>query len=793
MIGYMHYLFQNNAHTPTPADELKTSIEDLKIAKRSFDGSETFSLKQIFGQGPVWGTLNSGHYFSHKLSTPHSIETSLMWFDNKLNSEGLLNVRHLCNQNDALKFYAWTRHDFHSFGEQTIVDNDHLLQTSFLINPNNRLEWRARIELKTLHNTSVSKPLSVIYYVTISHPDDELKFESSSEGTNSSGSNLFKIRGRTNDLGEFSLEINFDTDPSKLLFCSHLVDKIDKNRFPVATYIQSRLIDRKLNRTRLFILPGHARNSQRDRPNLVAIQMIYAAPASLTINLRQIPDGSHRQSYDDYNSALALKVDKFDEKFESVFPIEKAVHNSNTSVDLAERLAKIALSNMIGSVGYFYGLSYIGLDIQSEVNKIEPYGPIQLLTGVPSRSFFPRGFLWDEAFHNLLISRWDPDLSNKIIQSWFDLMNVNGWIPREVILGIESMRRVPHEFIIQRISNANPPAMFIVIERMLDSGTLHDYVFDSLYPRLKAWYSWFNSTQYGQIPTTFRWRGRDEFSVSMLNPKTLTSGLDDYPRSSHPSSDEYHIDLRCWMALAARTLSKLASLRGDKEFGSQIRQEAERLLDNKLLDTLHWSNESQMYCDYGHNTEKAEMILVTKTRPSKYNNQPEYYQVLERHSTGHPRFSCVPEFGYVSLFPMMFNILEPTSEKIGIIISRLRDEDQLWSPYGIRSLSKSSKYYRKDNTQHDRPYWRGAIWLNINYLILSSLKSYSKLEGPFKEKCAELFIELKRNLVNNVLKEFSRTNYIWEHYDDLSGQGKGSHPFTGWSSLILLIMSSNLD
>ena len=45
-------------------------------------------------------------------------------------------------------------------------------------------------------------------------------------------------------------------------------------------------------------------------------------------------------------------------------------------------------------------------------------------------------------FHQLLIGKWNSQLSMEIIQHWLNLMNHEGWIPREQILGPEARSKV---------------------------------------------------------------------------------------------------------------------------------------------------------------------------------------------------------------------------------------------------------------------------------------------------------------------------------------------------------------
>lgn len=48
----------------------------------------------------------------------------------------------------------------------------------------------------------------------------------------------------------------------------------------------------------------------------------------------------------------------------------------------------------------------------------------------------------DEGFHLLHIGAWDNALSLEILKDWIDLVDEDGWVGREQILGEEARSRV---------------------------------------------------------------------------------------------------------------------------------------------------------------------------------------------------------------------------------------------------------------------------------------------------------------------------------------------------------------
>jgi mannosyl-oligosaccharide glucosidase len=108
---------------------------------------------------------------------------------------------------------------------------------------------------------------------------------------------------------------------------------------------------------------------------------------------------------------------------------------------------------------------------------------------------------------------------------------------------------------------------------------------------------------------------------------------------------------------------------------------------------LHWSEEEQVYCDatiddFGF---LLDVLIIEDDK-------------------------LVCHKGYISIFPLLLGLVPADSPHLSALLDMMADPDHLWSPHGLRSLSRSDEFYSTGEN-----YWRGPIWVNMNYLALSSL------------------------------------------------------------------------
>lgn len=758
--------------TPFPAPKLM----DLPM----FQGEHKESL--------YWGTYRPNVYLGIRARTPRSLIAGLMWTGVK---DGMYVMRHVCQNSDELISYGWTQHNGRDFGHQVLIDHDMTLETSFLKSKGHGSgyggDWAVQIDVKgTKGKEEMQRNAQLFFYLA---DEDGSALGLGTEILDINKNSLLASGSRL-DIGDWQLHLksmnNLEAHYSGFR-TTHIHNLSDFVLGNLAVQAQ------KFGRLQLS-------DSSDDSPNVLVFQIAARIPFKVDLAFVSGTGGKNSRVEErvanltgtSLTSQLEKKHREFDTKFDKCFGLADKLNSDSVNV------GKTAISNMLGGIGYFYGQSKISVPRKSNLDirdKFILYWPAELYTAVPSRPFFPRGFLWDEGFHQLLIWRWDIHICFDIIGHWLDLMNIDGWIPREQILGAEALSKVPDEFVIQHPSNGNPPTLFLVLHDLINGLKKNKFTaiesdeissfFKLAFVRLEAWFQWFNTTQSGKEIGTYFWHGRDNTTTRELNPKTLSSGLDDYPRASHPSEDERHLDLRCWMLLAADCMNSILELfekeqKLKKDYSSTVKL----LSDFEVLNQMHYDDTYGAYFDFGNHTEKVRLRWKDVITGNNYATRELVREVLDK-----PKPSLVPHVGYVSLFPLIWRIIPPESRILEKQFDLISNRSILWTDYGLRSLAKTSSIYMKRNTEHDPPYWRGPIWMNMNYMILSALFHYSEVDGPFRDRARSIYEELRENLMRNVIHNYYQTGYLWEQYDQKTGKGKGTRLFTGWTALILLIMA----
>lgn len=749
----------------------------------------------------LWGPYRPNLYFGVRPRIPKSLLTGLMWVNGEDYAAAQNSFRHTCEQHAGMAGYGWEEYDPRKGGRQVIHDagNKIDLTIDFVKIPGAVPggSWAARVKGTLREDAPENTVTSVLFYAGLEGLG-EIGFANSPQPHGIEGK--VTLYGNTHDLGNFEIDIedgpdnqpphrvhaSWDDKPLDVTLGQSFAippDSIWRGKEVAFTGFKQ-TIDKLVQQYGQEDMPppwqGLTLQNDIKPGNMHLVQKIFLGDFQFDILFKSRP--GVELSSDAVDKAIASTSESFKNQFPKIFQPKKPFDGQDYQL-----CSESMLSNLAGGIGYFYGDSLVDRSYAPEYeeedegfwepaaeararNQPTPDSPAKLFTSVPSRPFFPRGFLWDEGFHLIPLVEWDADLALQIVESWFDLMDENGWIAREQILGPEARSKVPAEFQVQYPHYANPTTLFLAIEMLIQKAQSPAFStgdkesiksrLHALYPLLQKHYAWYRSTQAGDIKTYdrdafstkegYRWRGRTPRHI-------LPSGLDDYPRAQPPHPGELHLDLLSWIGLMSRSLVHLSTFLGQTEDKQLYTKHLTAITRN--LDDLHWSDSNNVYCDATVDDYDEHALVCHK--------------------------------GYISLFPFMLDLLPHNHKNTPSILALIADPEHLWSPYGIRSLSKLDPFYGTDEN-----YWRSPIWININYLILKSLhtlatdtSSATAATRETRAQARELYNALRVNLVENVVRQWRDTGFAWEQYNPETGLGQRTQHFTGWTSLVVVMMS----
>ncbi|KAK8101180.1 hypothetical protein PG999_011554 [Apiospora kogelbergensis] len=743
------------------------------------------------------GPYRPNLYFGLRPRIPKSLMAGLMWAKVDNFQDVQHNFRWTCEQNEGMAGYGWDEYDTRKGGVQTIHDagNKIDMTTSFVKIPGGAHggSWAVRVKGEPREDAPEGLETTVVFYANTEGLGHTLDVSGESDSTGFSGD--ITLKGSSAGLGDYKLVVTKGTGDHPT--SNHPISaerKGDQTLVHSLTVPEEHswqgkaLLFTQLKKSVDMIVETYGAehapppwqvyqvaNSPAEG-NVQMIQKTFEGPFEFDILFSSASAGKEVTS-EDLTREIKSTTESFNDKYSEVFAPQAPFKDEKY-----RRLGRSMLSNLAGGIGYFNGQHLVDRSYAPEyeeenegfweeaeaarARKQEQLeGPYELFTSIPSRPFFPRGFLWDEGFHLLPIADWDMDLALEIVKSWYNLMDEDGWIAREQILGHEARSKVPEAFQflhkLQKEANGTGSASKETLSTQgiklesahIENSSLGVKYLQELYPLLRRQFYWFKKTQYGDIRSydreahssreAYRWRGR---TISHI----LTSGLDDYPRPQPPHPGELHVDLMSWVGLMAKTLSTVAKAIGEVDDAKDY----DTVLDNiqhNLVD-LHWSEKEGCFCDATIDDFEEHQLVCHK--------------------------------GYISLFPFLVGLLEPDDPHLGKTLDLLGNEEELFSPHGIRSLSKSSPLYGTEEN-----YWRSPVWMPLNYLAVLQLQHVALQNGPFQSKAADLYTRLRKNLVETVYQSWEETGFAWEQYDPETGKGQRTQHFTGWTSLVVKIMA----
>lgn len=116
-----------------------------------------------------------------------------------------------------------------------------------------------------------------------------------------------------------------------------------------------------------------------------------------------------------------------------------------------------------------------------------------------------------------------------------------------------------------------------------------------------------------------------------------------------------------------------------------------------------------------------------------------------------------PHLGYVTLFPLALGRVAADSAQMDQLLGLL--ETVLRTPYGVPSLATNDTLFGTGEN-----YWRGKVWVNLNYLVLRGLRAAAAASADAERaaRIRRVEADLHAGLLSAVEGAYAKQGFLFE-------------------------------
>ena len=573
-----------------------------------------------------------------------------------------------------------------------------------------------------------------------------------------------------------------------------------------------------------------------------------AGGESKTVNLRLTDTSTLSQPFgEEFNTAFQTRKQEADEFYQQLTPFDLSQAERN--------IQRQAFAGMLWTKQYYYYC--VEEWLQGDPNNPPP--PKARKSGrnhqwqhldnaeiisMPDKWEYPWYAAWDLAFHALPLAMIDPEFAKEqldiMTREWY--MHPNGQLPA-------------YEW---AFGDVNPPVhawatwrVYKIEEKQKGKG---DRVFlERVFQKLLLNFTWWVNRKDAQGNNVFEggFLGLDNIGVfdrskplptgGYIEQADGTSWMAMYCLNMLTIALELALENPVYEDMATKFFEHFIYIAdamthiGDER--TQLWDEA----DGFFYDVLHLPDDSRVRLKVRSMVGLIPLFAVTTLEPELLQRLPGFKARLEWFINNRPRLkrnvACMEAEGIgarrmLALCYVTIDRME-SQDRLRQILTKLLDENEFLSDYGIRALSKyhdANPYtFYVNGEAHTVKYepaesssglfggnsnWRGPIWFPVNYLLIESLQKFHHYLGDeFKVECptgsgnwlnlwqvaeeisqrlTQIFLPDttgKRPLYGNI-SQF-QTDPHWrdlilfhEYFHGDNGAGLGASHQTGWTGLI---------